>query len=132
MEKVIIDTYAMTSLMFGEPNSAKIAAYIKEWQAKKTKLIMSSVNFGELYYIILRQKGIEAAEALRGIMASTSIEIEVIDIDTAIAAAGIKAHKKMSYADCFAAALAKIHKAPVLTGDKEFKEVEGEIKVIWV
>jgi hypothetical protein len=33
---------------------------------------------------------------------------------------------------CFAAAPAKIHKTPVLTGDKEFKEVEGEIKVIWV
>ena len=132
MEKVIIDTYAMTSLMFGEPNSIKIAAYIKEWQVKKIKLIMSSVNFGELYYIILRQKGIEAAETLRGIMASTPIEIEVIGIETAIAAAGIKAHKKMSYADCFAAALAKINKAPVLTGDKEFKEVEGEIKVIWV
>jgi len=132
MEKVIIDTYAMTSLMFGEPNSIKIAGLIKEWQAKKIKLLMSSVNFGELYYIILRQKGIEAAEALRGIMASTPVTILDIDIEAAVAAAGIKAYKKMSYADCFAAALAKIHKAPVLTGDKEFREVEGEIKIIWI
>jgi predicted nucleic acid-binding protein len=38
----------------------------------------------------------------------------------------------MSYADCFAAALAKINKAELITGDREFKEVEGEVKVVWL
>ncbi|MBI2339278.1 MAG: PIN domain-containing protein [Deltaproteobacteria bacterium] len=36
----------------------------------------------------------------------------------------------MSYADCFAAALAKMKKAELITGDKEFKEVEGDIKIL--
>ena len=38
----------------------------------------------------------------------------------------------MSYADCFAAALAKINNAELITGDREFKEVEGEVKVVWL
>jgi predicted nucleic acid-binding protein len=38
----------------------------------------------------------------------------------------------MSYADCFAAALAKLRKAELVTGDKEFRQIEGEIKVSWV
>lgn len=38
----------------------------------------------------------------------------------------------MSYADCFAAALAKLRKAALVTGDKDFKQVEDEIKVHWV
>jgi len=33
----------------------------------------------------------------------------------------------MSYADCFAAALAKDRKAELVTGDKEFRQVEGEV-----
>jgi predicted nucleic acid-binding protein len=36
----------------------------------------------------------------------------------------------MSYADCFAAALAKIKNAELVTGDREFKVVEGELKRI--
>jgi predicted nucleic acid-binding protein len=39
--------------------------------------------------------------------------------------------KKMSWADCFAAAPAKLEKAEIYTGDSEFKRVEREIKVIW-
>jgi predicted nucleic acid-binding protein len=41
-----------------------------------------------------------------------------------------KATKKMSYADCFAAALAKINNAELVTGDREFKIVESELKKI--
>jgi predicted nucleic acid-binding protein len=47
-------------------------------------------------------------------------------------AATLKAHKKMSYADCFAAALAKMKKAELVTGDKEFKEVRKEVKILWI
>ena len=36
------------------------------------------------------------------------------------------------YADCFAAALAKLRNAELITGDPEFKEVEKEIKVSWL
>ena len=36
------------------------------------------------------------------------------------------------YADYFAAALAKLRKAELVTGDKEFKQVEGEVKILWI
>jgi predicted nucleic acid-binding protein len=36
----------------------------------------------------------------------------------------------MSYADCFAAALAKWSKAELVTGDPDFKQVEGEIRIV--
>jgi hypothetical protein len=36
----------------------------------------------------------------------------------------------MSYADCFAAALAKIKNAELVTGDPEFKAVEHELKKV--
>jgi len=38
----------------------------------------------------------------------------------------------MSYVDCFAAALAKARKAELVTGDKEFRQAEGEIKILWI
>jgi predicted nucleic acid-binding protein len=54
------------------------------------------------------------------------------DLTLARQAAIFKATHKMSYADCFAAALAKARNAELITGDPEFKELEKEIKIGWL
>ncbi len=60
------------------------------------------------------------------------IEIVGADLHLTKQAAYYKATKKMSYADCFGAALARIKNAEFVTGDPEFKEVEKEIKIGWL
>ncbi len=47
-------------------------------------------------------------------------------------AGGIKTARRMSLADCFTAALAKLRHADLYTGDPEFKRVEREIRVVWI
>ena len=47
-------------------------------------------------------------------------------------AADFKARFKISLADAFAAALAKEKKAELVTGDREFKALEKEIKIEWL
>ncbi|MBS3917740.1 MAG: PIN domain-containing protein [Deltaproteobacteria bacterium] len=63
-----------------------------------------------------------------------SFPISLDDADKKLTreAARMKATKPMAYADCFAAALARLQKAELYTGDPEFKAVEKEIKIIWV
>ena len=46
-------------------------------------------------------------------------------------AADFKARYKLSLAAAFAAALAKEHKAELVTSDPEFKEFAKEIKIVW-
>ena len=60
------------------------------------------------------------------------IEIVPADLHQTHQAAIYKATNKMSYADCFGAALAKIKNAEFVTGDPEFKAVEKEIKINWL
>ncbi|MCX6935872.1 MAG: type II toxin-antitoxin system VapC family toxin, partial [Verrucomicrobia bacterium] len=60
------------------------------------------------------------------------IELVAADLHQTHQAAIFKATKKMSYADCFGAALAKIKNVEFVTGDLEFKEVEKEIKINWL
>jgi ribonuclease VapC len=63
-----------------------------------------------------------------------AIPVKIADADRNIAllAGSYKAAKKMSFADCFCAATARIHGASIVTGDREFKEVEDEINVMWI
>lgn len=60
--------------------------------------------------------------------------IEFVDADWKLthAAAQLKSRHRMSYADCYAAALAKEEKAELVTGDGEFKQVEGDVKIRWL
>jgi uncharacterized protein len=60
------------------------------------------------------------------------IDIVPADQELSELAGELKVTKKMSLADCFAAALAKREKAEVYTGDPEFKVMEREIKVVWL
>ena len=95
-------------------------------------LFMTVVNAGEVWYILAREVSI--AEADSSIRQLRQLRIKFIDADWDLAheAAGFKSKHKMSFADCFAAALAKQRKAHLVTGDKEFTQVEGEISITWL
>ena len=58
----------------------------------------------------------------------------MIDADWPLtrAAAAIKARGNVSYADSFAAALAKLHGAVLVTGDNEFRQLKDEIAIEWL
>ncbi len=90
------------------------------------------VNWGEVYYITLRETGQQGADEVAHLIATLPIHIVPADLELAKQAAIFKASKKMSYADCFAAALAKQRKVELVTGDKEFQQVQGEVKILWL
>jgi predicted nucleic acid-binding protein len=90
------------------------------------------VNWGEVYYITLREAGRERADQVAHLLSTLPIQLVPVDMELAKKAAELKASKKMSYADCFAAALAGLRKAELVTGDKEFNQVKGEVKILWI
>ena len=99
---------------------------------KRLSYFYPLVNWGEMYYIALREGGKERAELYRNTFARYPIIIVEINKEITLQAAQYKAYNKISYADAFAAALAKMKKALLVTGDKEFKLLEGEIKINWL
>jgi predicted nucleic acid-binding protein len=54
------------------------------------------------------------------------------DRERAEAAGALKAARKISLADAFAAALAIEKKASLVTGDPEFRSVERDVQVAWL
>jgi PIN domain nuclease of toxin-antitoxin system len=128
----ILDAHGLMVFLEKERGFDKIQSFFVSALEKDNNLLMTSVNFGEVYYIILRECGQDKVNEIDRII--KTLPIQIIDVDQTIAkeAARFKAYKKLSYADCFAAALAKINKGEVVTGDKEFKEVEDEVKINWI
>jgi ribonuclease VapC len=129
---IVLDSWAIMSYLQGEPSAEKVADIIADAHEDDVSLLMSVVNAGEVWYIIARRTS--DADADRSIRQLKQLGIEMIDADWEIAhqAGKFKAEHRMSFADCFAAALAKQRKALLITGDSEFKQVEAEVTINWL
>ena len=115
-----------------EPGFEKVQSFFVSAVEKDNNLLMTSVNFGEVYYIVLRECGQGKANEIEKIIGTLPIEIIDVDIELAREAARLKAAHKISYADCFAAGLTKLRKGELITGDREFKQLENKIKIVWI
>jgi predicted nucleic acid-binding protein len=128
----ILDSWALMALFNNEPAADAVEKVLEQATADRHKLLMSVVNWGEIYYSVMRGASPAMAEQKVREIAAMPIEIVHADLHQTHQAAIYKATKKMSYADCFGAALAKIKNAEFVTGDPEFKQVEKEIKINWL
>jgi ribonuclease VapC len=134
MATKVLDSWALIAFFEDEPAADEVERLLVKAEAGTHKLLLSVVNWGEIYYNTMRKVSQEAAEQKAREIAGLTIELVPVDTDLHLArqAAIYKATKKLSYADAFAAALAKLRNAELVTGDPEFKEIEDEIKIGWL
>ncbi|GAB4286332.1 MAG: type II toxin-antitoxin system VapC family toxin [Ignavibacteriaceae bacterium] len=132
MKKFVLDSYSLLAYAEKEKGVDEVGEILKKALDDKAELFLCVINWGEMYYIALRESGKERAELYKNTFARYPITIVEANKELTLQAAEFKAYYKISYADAFAAALAKMRKAQLVTGDKEFKVLEGEIKINWL
>lgn len=122
------------ALFNDEPAADEVEALLEKAGGGTHKLLMCVVNWGEIYYSVMRGAPAGMARQKEREIAAMPIELVPVEADLHLVrqAAIYKATHKISYADAFAAALAKIRKAELVTGDLEFKTLEGEVKIAWL
>ena len=128
----VFDSWALMAFLEDEPSAEKVEELIAQAHEAEAPLLITTVNLGEIWYSVARSRSESDADA--AVAHLVRLGFEVIDADWALArqAAAYKARFKLAYADCFAAALAKLKRSEVVTGDREFKQLEDEVKIFWV
>src|SRR4051812_24388128 len=121
---IVFDSWAVIAYLDGEPAAERVADRIADAHDDGIPLFMSVVNAGDVWYIIASEASVSDED--RSIAQLRQLGIEFVDANWRLAheAGGFKSKYKMSFADCFAAALAKQQKALLSTGNREFKQVE--------
>lgn len=132
MKKYVFDSHALFVYLEGEEGADKVASILTGALNEKCEVFMSMINWGEVYYLVLREQGKQAAELYLKTIDRYPIEIIDADKEITLEASQIKSSHKLSYADAFAAGLTKLKKAKLITGDKEFKSLSKEIKIEWL
>lgn len=132
MNVYVLDSFAMLTLLQLEPGADQVTALLREAEQGTSRVLMSLISLGEVVYIIERRWGEARLRSFLAYVNAAPIEVSPVDQDRVFAAAHIKAHHPISYADAFAVALAQELEATVITGDPEFRSVEGSVPVQWL
>jgi predicted nucleic acid-binding protein len=120
----VLDSWALLAYLRDEPPAERIQrAWLEEGAA------ICSLNLGEALYIRIRERGAESAEAD---IESARARMTVVDPDWPLisAAAEIKAHGGLSFADAFGLATAERLKEPLWTGDPEILDFDTEVELV--
>jgi ribonuclease VapC len=131
MKRIVLDASALLTLFHNRPGAAKVEEQIQLAIDGKRELLMSVVNWGEIYYSVWRDQGPGFARQILVKIAQLPISLVPADIELTRRAAELKANHKLPYADCFAAALAADAKAPLLTSDQDFAHVQKQLSILW-
>ena len=131
MKRVVLDASALLTLFHNRPGAAKVDELLQLAAGGKRELLMSVVNWGEIYYSVWRDQGPGLARQVLLKISQLPIALLPVDVELARVAAEFKASHKLPYADCFAAALAQSRKASLLTSDRDFSQVEKKLDVLW-
>ena len=129
---IVLDSWAVLAYLEGEKSGQAVAELLSEAGEHGAPVLMSVVNVGEIWYILAREVSETEADKAIHELRQLGIEFMAVEWELARVAGSFKTGYRMSFADCFAAALAKSHKAELVTGDKEFRQVESEVQVRWV
>jgi predicted nucleic acid-binding protein len=129
MKRMVLDASALISYFENRPGGDVVEEVLSGCIDGKTELIMSIVNWGEVYYSAWRAGGEDGARRLAAEISQFPIQLIDADFELAKSAAVLHAKYNLPYADCFAAALSKDWKAELVTGDRDFEMVQSEIKI---
>ena len=132
MKAYALDASALMAFFEDRPGAAKVEELLAKAAEAKRPLLMSVVNWGEVYYSVWRARGEKAADAKLQEIAQLPIRVLDVDMEMAQLAARLKAQHSLPYADCFAAALAQTKKATLVTSDKDFQRAATALKILWV
>jgi len=128
----VLDANAVLAFT-GDTNGAERVQQLLTAALRDNKrLLISVVNWGEVFYVCWERRGEEAA---RRTMASFSrLPVEIVPADTELIskAAEIKSVHKIPYADSIAAALAELRGATLVTSDRDFEKLGRRIQVLWL
>ena len=119
LASTVLDAHAVLALLHLEESASVVEECLERALESDELLPMCTVNWGEVLYRVASGHRARASEAV-AIIDTLPIALVDADRDLTVRAAMLKATHGLGYADSFAAALAMLLDAPLMTGDPDF------------
>ena len=135
-QSLVLDSWAVLAWLGREAGEARVEKEFERAEAAGTRLLLSIINAGEVYYMLARRQDGDLAQEFIEDLRRHRLPVRLIPATTRRVwdAAKLKARYPVAYADAFAASLARESGASLLTGDREFAILEREnvCRIMWI
>ena len=128
----VLDANALLDFVEDGPGAERVEHLFTDAFRRSTPVLMSVVNWGEVFYHSWQQRGEESARRTIADLSRLPIELVAVDVSQSLQAGEIKARHKIPYVDCLAAALAMIRQAILVTSDRDFEKLGRRVQVLWI
>ncbi len=130
MRRYVLDANALIGFFEGRSGaSEKVQRLLSDALRQDAPLLMSAVNWGEVFYMEWRYRGEAMAREAEATLQRMPIAIIAADRERATRAGALKQRHGLGYADAFAAELAMERGAWLVTADPEFSKVGKGLSV---
>jgi len=130
MRRYVLDANALIGFFEGRPGvSEKVQRLLGDALRQDSPLLMSAVNWGEVFYMEWRYRGEGMAREAERTLQQMPIAVIPADRERATRAGTLKQRHGLGYADAFAAELAMERGAWLVTADPEFSRVGKGLSV---
>ncbi len=128
--RYVLDANALSGFFEARRGTAeKVRHLLGEAARQDLPLLMSAVNWGEVFYVAWRRHGKAIAREVESNLLEMPIAVIAADRERASRAGALKQKHGLGYADAFAAELAIERGAWLVTADPEFQKVGKSLSV---
>ena len=132
MKTATFDSWPLLEwLQAREPASSYVRGLLDEAADGHLRLLMSTINAAEVYYVLLKRGQGPLAERWRDATQTLPLLLETPVASDIWQAAELKGRYNLSYADAFAAFLALKYHCPLVTGDPDFRSIP-HLELDWI
>lgn len=132
MKAYVFDASALWAFLQQKPAASKTLDLLTEAMRGRAEILMSAINFGEVYVLVVREQGIDHARATMNAVRPLPIRLIDATVQRCCHAAEIKVKYKFYYADSFAAALAMENQATLVTSGSDFRRLGHNFPILWL
>jgi predicted nucleic acid-binding protein len=129
MKVYVLDASALIRYLSNGSGEEKVHALLQRAAKSEVRVLISVINWGEALYSLAKVAGLGNAAADLKAMGAF-VESVAADETLAKAAAIVRLHYKLGYADWFAAALAMGMDATLVSSDPDFAKLGKNLKVL--
>jgi len=128
----LFDSHALLAFFQNETGAKIVYGILQKSLEQKLDRLICVINLGEVIYMTKKHFGDEKKLEILGRIHQLAFKVLPAHNTLVYQAAEIKAQYPLSYADCFVVACAQEHRATIVTGDPEFKNVEHLVNIEWI
>jgi predicted nucleic acid-binding protein len=128
----VLDANAALDFVEDGPGAERVERLFKDARHRDTPLLISVVNWGEVFYHSWQERGEESARRILAGLSRLPLELVPVDLPQALKAGELKARHKIPYVDSIAAALAVLQQAVLVTADRDFEKLGRQFPILWI